>query len=114
MQAKKLIDLIRVFFGFKNTGCLDHAEHLQQGRSAECGTVKTPRTILTNTAIVDIPVTARILKRTGDEYAFNEPSVVYHNGFVEKRFTITHLFQGNLRITANSRDGLIHCESAVT
>lgn len=104
-----LIDFGRVAFGEKS-GPLNHAEHFKKSSGSIGWATETPRAILADTAIVDEPVSATVPERAGHEYAFNEPIIVYHNGFPDESLTIKNLFHGDLRITANSRYGLIRCE----
>jgi hypothetical protein len=105
-----LVYLARVIFRFKDGGCLNHSERLEKSSSLVGWAAKAPSAILADTAIVNAPVATAVAERAGYEHAFNEPILIYHNGLSGKSLTIKNLFHGNLRLTANSRDGLISCQ----
>jgi hypothetical protein len=107
MAWRSSVDLIGP--GFQNRRCLNHPEGLEQGRSFVGRTAKTPGAILTDTAIVEAPVSAAVSESAGDEYTFNEPTIVYHDGIAGKSLTIKNLFHSDLRLTANSKDGRFSC-----
>jgi hypothetical protein len=107
MAWRSLIDLIG--FGFQNRSCLDHPKPLEQCCGSICRTIEAPTAILADSTIVEVPLAAAISKSAGDEYTFNEPIIVYHYGLAGKSLTIKNLFHSDLRLTANSRDGLFSC-----
>ena len=106
-----LVDIIGIILGFKDRGRLNHAKHLEKGGCSVGWAAKAPVAIAADMAAVNVPVAARISEGTGHKNAFNEPLIIYHNGFVGKSLTIKNLFHGDLRVTTNSESGIMQCEA---
>ena len=107
---QRLVDLWGWILRVKNGTRPNHAELLKQCHGIPRSVSEIPCAVIGDLAVVNVPITSRISERAGYEHAFKVPDIIENHDLSGKSFTIKNLFHGDLRLTTNSRSGIMHCE----
>ena len=94
----------------KNGTRPNHAKLLKQSHCAPRRVGEIPCAVVGDVAFVNVPIASRVSERAGYEHAFKVPDIIENHDLSGKGFTIKHLFHGDLRLTTNSRSGIMRCE----